>query len=102
MLAYALTGRRSATHGGFEKVVQMIDEMVGNLKKEQDDDDHKKEYCSMQFDLTDDKMKALKRHIGMKESAIASNKDAIATLSQEIASLSAGIAALDKAVAEAT
>jgi len=52
--------------------------------------------------LTDDKIKALKRHIGMKESAIESNKDAIAALTQEIATLSSGIKSLDKAVAEAT
>ena len=44
---------------GFEKVIQMIDEMIATLKKEQADDDAKKEYCEEQFDLTDDKKKAL-------------------------------------------
>ena len=35
----------------------MIDEMVAVMKKEQEDDGHKKEYCTMQFDLNDDKRK---------------------------------------------
>merc|ERR1711920_762871 len=88
--------------GGFDKVIQMIDNMVGILKIEQDDDDHKKEYCATQFDTSDDKKKALERSISGEEAAIAETKEAIATLSQEIAALEAGINALDMAVAEAT
>jgi len=102
LLALALTGKKVATSGGFDKVIQMIDNMVGILKTEQDDDDHKKEYCAMQFDTSDDKKKALERSISSEESAIADAKEAISTLSQEIAALEAGIRALDKAVAEAT
>merc|ERR1712194_801242 len=34
---------------GFDKIVKLIDGLVATLKKEQDDDDHKKEYCSTQF-----------------------------------------------------
>merc|ERR1711920_322160 len=102
LLVLALTGKKAATSGGFDKVIQMIDNMVGILKTEQDDDDHKKEYCAMQFDTSDDKKKALERSISGEEAAIAEAKEAIATLSQEIAALEAGIGALDKAVAEAT
>merc|ERR1711972_721589 len=80
----------------------MIDNMVKQLKIEQDDDDHKKEYCAMQFDTSDDKKKALERSIAGEEAAIAEAREAIATLSQEIAALESGIGALDKAVAEAT
>ena len=36
---------------GFEKVIQMIDEMIATLKKEQADDDAKKEYCEEQLIL---------------------------------------------------
>merc|ERR1712151_320279 len=68
----------------------------------QDDDDHKKEYCALQFDASDDKKKALERSVAGEEASIAEAKEAIATLSQEIAALEAGIKALDKAVAEAT
>merc|ERR1719468_314155 len=102
LLALALAGRKSAGTGGFDKVVKMIDNMVAILEKEQYDDDHKKEYCAMQFDHSDDDKKALERRIGGEESAIASAKEALSTLSQEIAALEAGIRALDKAVAEAT
>merc|ERR1719412_2109037 len=80
----------------------MIDDMVVLLQQEQDDDEHKKEYCSLQFDVSDDKKKALERSIAGAESAIATAKETLATLTQEIAALNAGIQALDKSVAEAT
>jgi len=102
LLVLALVGKKSAGTGGFDKVVKMIDEMVDILKREQDDDEHKKEYCAMQFDTSDDDKKALERKIAGEESAIASAKDALATLTQEIAALEAGIRALDQSVADAT
>jgi len=102
LLVLALTGKKSAGAAGFEKVIKMIDNMVSILKKEQDDDEHKKEYCAMQFDTADDKKKGLERSIAGEESNIATAKESIATLTQEIAALEAGIKALDKAVAEAT
>merc|ERR1719251_536978 len=76
--------------------------MVAILATEQADDDDKKEYCAMQFDLSDDRKKALEHKIAGEEAAIAAAKEAISTLAQEIAALSAGIQALDKSVAEAT
>merc|ERR1719433_2154966 len=55
-LVLALSGK-AAAKGSFDKVIAMIDEMVAVLKTEQQDDDHKKEYCAKQFDLADDKKK---------------------------------------------
>merc|ERR1719189_1620902 len=52
LLALALTGKRAS--GGFGKVIELIDAMVGTLQTEQDDDDSKKEYCAKQFDVADD------------------------------------------------
>merc|ERR1719323_2367944 len=101
MLVLALAGK-GRTSGGFGKVIKMIDDMVALLAKEQSDDDDKKEYCADQFDVSDDKKKAVTRAIAGEDSAIASAKEAIATLTSEIAALQAGIAALDKSVAEAT
>merc|ERR1719356_1522156 len=49
LLALALTGKQAS--GGFEKVIKLIDAMVGTLQTEQDDDDHKKEYCATQGDV---------------------------------------------------
>ena len=42
---------------GFEKVIEMMDDMAAVLRREWEDDDHKKECCTMQFDLGDDKKK---------------------------------------------
>merc|ERR1719506_3063915 len=80
----------------------MIDEMVVTLKTEQDDDDHKKEYCAKQFDLSDDKKKSLERSVSDLETAISDAKEGIAATTEDIAALEATIKATDKAVAEAT
>jgi len=63
---------------------------------EQIEDDHKKEYCALQFDHSDDKKKGLERTIAGEDSSIASSKEAISTLTQEIAALEAGIRAWTK------
>merc|ERR1719178_264193 len=80
----------------------MIDDMVATLTKEQLDDDHKKEYCTMQFDLADDKKKGLERSVSDLEKAIEKAGETISTLADEIKALEDGIKALDKSVAEAT
>merc|ERR1719395_120681 len=80
----------------------MIDEMVAVLGAEQQDDDDKKAYCEMQFDLADDKKKSLERSVSNLEKAIDKANEAITALSAEIKALEEGIAALDKSVAEAT
>jgi len=102
LLTLALTGKRSGNRGGFGEVLKMIDNMVGVLKSEQQEDNDKKEYCGKQFDLSDDKKKELERKIKLEENAIATAEESIATLTEDIASLLAGIKKLDKSVAEAT
>merc|ERR1719359_1865127 len=97
-IALALQGKKV----DFGKVIKMIDEMVGTLGAEQQDDDDKKEYCETSFDLADDKKKSLERSISNLDKAIAKGKEGIAALADEIAALDAGIKALDKSVAEAT
>jgi len=87
---------------GFEKVIKMCDEMVALLKQEQLDDEHKREYCEMQFDNADDKKKALERAVSKLEASIEDAKESVATLTEEIAALGEGITELDKTVAEAT
>jgi len=98
LIALALRGKAV----GFEKIVKMIDDMVANLKEEQLDDDHKKEYCNAQLDQVDDKKKALEISISSSEAAIGEMEGTMATLKEEIEGLTNGIKALDKAVAEAT
>jgi chromosome segregation ATPase len=97
-IALALQGKKV----DFSKVIGMIDEMVGTLKAEQQDDDDKKEYCATQFDLADDKKKSLERSISNLEKAIEKANEGIKALAEEIKALEEGIAALDKSVAEAT
>jgi len=101
LLALTLAGK-STSQGAFDKVVKMIDEMVVLLKEEQLDDDHKKEYCAMQFDVSDDSRKSLERTVAQEKSAMSAATEALATLAQEIAALEKGIRGLDKSVAEAT
>jgi len=98
LIELALKGKQQ----GFEKVITMIDEMVSNLKKEQEDDDAKKVYCDKQLDTSDDKKKELELSISDSESAIAELEGSIKTLKEEIAKLEEGIKALDTSVAEAT
>merc|ERR1719284_406619 len=98
LISLALHGKKI----GFEKVIGMIDEMVVTLKKEQQDDDNKKDYCDEQLDLSDDKKKSLERSISQTEAFIADTKEELATTKSEIAQLNADIAALDKSVMEAT
>jgi len=97
-LVLALQGKKV----NFSKVIKMIDNMVATLKVEQQDDNDKREYCNMQFDLSDDKKKALERSVSNLEKDIENAKEGIAKLTDELAALEAGIKALDKSVAEAT
>merc|ERR1712242_290388 len=87
LLALALRGKKV----GFEKVIGMIDAMVGNLKTEQEEDDKLKEYCETSFDKAEDKKKMLENSISDSESAIAELKGAHAQLVDEIAQLEAGV-----------
>merc|ERR1719230_1508881 len=98
LIALALGGKKVS----FDEVLKMIDDLVVVLGTEQQDDDHKKEYCEKQFDQTEDKKKGLMQEESDQTAAIEDMTESIATLTDEIAALNAGIKALDKEVAEAT
>jgi len=98
LIAMALKGRKVS----FAKVLVMIDDMSALLKKEQNDDNDKKEYCEKMIDQTEDKVKQLELSISDLAKAIADGKEGVATLTEEIEGLADGIKALDKQVAEAT
>jgi septal ring factor EnvC (AmiA/AmiB activator) len=66
------------------------------------DDEHKKEYCSTQFDMAEDKQKELQKAVEDSQTAIANADEGIATLKDEIDKLQKGIKDLDKSVVEAT
>merc|ERR1719210_461300 len=86
----------------FSKVIEMIDNMVSLLGKEQGDDDAKLEQCKTDLDLAEDKKKELERSISLLDKRIDDDKSAIATLTEEIDALVAGVKALDKEVTERT
>jgi len=94
----ALQGKKA----GFGKVIKLIDSLVVELKAEAVDDENKREYCNAQFDLSEDKQKAVERDIGGLEKDIADGEEGIKTTAAELDALGDGIRALDKSVAEAT
>eukprot|EP00746_Dinoflagellata_sp_MGD_P160888 gnl/MRDRNA2_/MRDRNA2_87837_c0_seq1.p1 gnl/MRDRNA2_/MRDRNA2_87837_c0~~gnl/MRDRNA2_/MRDRNA2_87837_c0_seq1.p1 ORF type:complete len:752 (-),score=257.56 gnl/MRDRNA2_/MRDRNA2_87837_c0_seq1:109-2202(-) len=94
----ALTGKKV----DFSKVIKMIDDMVALLAKEQDDDDHKKEYCTAQLDFAEDKAKELQHAIDDLDKTIADSEETIKMLTEDLELLEDGIKALDKSVLEAT
>jgi len=98
LIALALQGKKV----GLGKVLAMIDKMVDNLKTEQNDDDHKKDYCTAQLDGAEDKTKELEHARANSETAIEEMQGSIAALKEELAALEAGIKDLDKSVADAT
>merc|ERR1719265_1425132 len=100
-LDFILLALRGKTTG-FEKVIKLMDDMVVMLKKEQVDDDNKKEYCTVELDLADDKKKEIERSISDTEKSIADVEEGLTTVTEEIKVLTQGIKDLDKSVAEAT
>merc|ERR1719464_1948954 len=80
LIMLSLSGRKVS----FAKVIKMIDDMVAMLKTEQQDDAHKKEYCEMQFDVSDDKKKSLEHTMDVESNEIQKCEAAIVTLTEEI------------------
>jgi len=76
-VALALHGKM---HGGFDKVVALIDKMAAQLKVEQTADNDKKAYCLAEFDTSDDEKKALERKVSDSQTAIEDSKEKLATL----------------------
>merc|ERR1719515_140234 len=87
----------SSSAGGFEKVVGMVDGMVGVLEEEQIGDDKTEAWCKAEGELktTEVDLEALR-------ATIDETRDAIANTASEIEALKAGLVELDKSVAEAT
>jgi uncharacterized protein YoxC len=98
LLAMALSGRKV----DFSKVIKMIDDMAALLKTEQIDDDSKKEYCSMQLDMAEDKAKELQGKVEDLTASIEEKEELIKVVTEELKELAKSIKKLDKSVADAT
>merc|ERR1719389_654342 len=94
-----------ALHGGkvgFDKIIKMVDDLMGVLRKEQESDNGKKAYCLSEFDKYEDIAKGLAQDSSDLEKAINDNEETVKTLAKEVADLTQGIRDLDKSVGEAT
>jgi L-lactate utilization protein LutC len=98
LIMLSLSGKKVS----FAKVIKMIDDMIAMLGVEQLDDEHKKEYCELQFDDSDDKKKALEFKMETTQTAIEKAEAGIAQATEDIATLIKTIKELDTMVAEAT
>merc|ERR1719464_1882482 len=83
LIMLSLSGRQVS----FAKVVAMIDDMVAMLKREQLDDEHKKEYCELQFDDSDDKKKSLEFTLEKTANSIDKTENGIAQATEDIVTL---------------
>merc|ERR1719440_779323 len=80
----------------------MIDDVVALLKTEQVDDDSKREYCEMQIDANEDKVKVVAKKIDDLGVEIEDNEEKIKVLVGEIKDLVDSLKKLDKSVMELT
>jgi hypothetical protein len=88
--------------GGFEKVVGMVDGMVGVLEEEQVQDDKQDVWCLDELDKAAEEIKATETDLEEVRAAIDEGRDAVAGVASEIEAIKAGLVELDKSVAEAT
>merc|ERR1719263_1485043 len=96
-----LAALKSST-GGFEKVVGMVDGMVGVLEGEQSADDKQDVWCLAELDKAKDEAKATEVDIEDLSGAVDEMRDGIASVTSEMDALKKGLEDLDKSVAEAT
>lgn len=87
---------------GFDKIIAMINDLVGVLHQEQKEDDHKKSFCLSEIDKSEDEYKIARRAVSDTKATIADRADSLAELNFEIGNMVAGIRELDKQVAETT
>ena len=72
---------------GFEKAIEMIEDMVANLKVGHTAYDEKKEHCNVSLDAADDKKKALEHSIAGPETSITKTEYVIAATKEKIEAL---------------
>merc|ERR550537_447248 len=87
---------------GFEKVVGMVDGMVGVLEEEQVQDDKQDVWCLDELDKAAEEIKATEVDLEEVRAAIDEGRDAVAGVASDIEAIKAGLVELDKSVAEAT
>jgi len=99
LLALWVQGRKG---GSFGEVLTKIDKLIGNLKKEQADDDTKKSWCLADVDKTEEEIKWTARSASDVQKIIASAKEDLKAVLVEVGTLTKGIKDLDASVLAAT
>jgi len=99
LMLYAMKGKHK---GGFEKVTEMIENMVTLLKKEDVTDAKQKDFCVAEIDKTEDQKKDLGSTIADLDAQVAEKEDGAKAMQAEIEAVQQGIGALDQSVALAT
>merc|ERR1719378_194918 len=84
--------------GGFEKVVGMVDGMVGVLEGEQVQDDKQDVWCLDELDKAAEEIKATEVDLEEVRAAIDEGRDAVAGVASDIEAIKAGLVELDKSV----
>merc|ERR1719486_822994 len=93
---------KTATPDKFGGIKTMVNEMVTNLEKEQDDDDAHYAYCQDELATKAAKRSKLTEELDLISSKIGNLQASIKTTDDEMATVKQEIAQLDKSVAEAT
>jgi len=101
LMLLALKGKHKSG-GAFEKIAEMIDNMVVLLKKEEAADNKRKDFCVAEMDKTDDEKKALATEVADLEASMEEMSDGVNSLQSELDGLRQGLADLDKQVAITT
>merc|ERR1719440_2588787 len=84
-----------ARRDSFAKVTEMIDTMVADLKKEQEDEYKHQEFCAKELSENEQQQTDTKDHISDLTSEIEESTDKVNTLASEIAELQKQIAEMN-------
>jgi chromosome segregation ATPase len=93
---------KTATPDKFASIKTMVNEMVANLEKEQDDDDAHYAYCQDELAAKAAKRAKLNEELDLLDSKLGNLAASIKTTDDEMATLKQEIAKLDTSVADAT
>jgi len=97
-IVLAMKGKKIALDG----IMNMIDNMIATLNKENVDDTAKKTYCAQEIDSSDDKKKLQETSVTDLETTMDDTKEGISQLKDEMKAEELSIKDTDKSVADAT
>lgn len=104
-LGLALLAEHTSRRGGddkFAKLETMINNMIADMKKDQEDDDKHKEWCQGEFNHAEAEKKDVQTELDGHNQAIAQLKNEIQTLLEEIKVINGEVDALNVALLIAT